>query len=52
MTRAVAVLLTAVLTLAQSAPAYAYLKFGFRIGGQTVDVKWANAAGSLLRQRT
>ena len=43
MTRAVAVLLTAVLTLAQSAPADAYLKFGFRIGGQTVDVKWANA---------
>jgi len=40
MTRAIAALLVAALSLARPAPADAYLKFGFRVGATTVDVKW------------
>ena len=40
MKRALACLVTAALTLGQSAPALAYLKFGVPIGGQQVTVKW------------
>jgi Matrixin len=43
MTRAIAALLMAALSLARPAPADAYLKFGFRVGGTTVDVKWPGA---------
>jgi hypothetical protein len=38
--------------LAQPAPALAYLKFGFRIGDRTVDVKWATApVGYFVNER-
>ena len=40
MKRPLACLVTAALTLGQSAPALAYLKFGVPIGGQQVTVKW------------
>ncbi|MGE0461210.1 MAG: matrixin family metalloprotease [Vicinamibacterales bacterium] len=43
MTRAVALAMVALTALAQPAPALAYLKFGFRIGDRTVDVKWSVA---------
>lgn len=41
MTRRVAFLLCLALALTRPVPADAYLKFGFRIGDRTVDVKWA-----------
>lgn len=41
MKRLLACLVTAALTLGQSAPAFAYLKFGVPIRGQQVTVKWA-----------
>ena len=40
MTRPLACLVAAALTLGQPAPALAYLKFGVPIGGQQVTVKW------------
>ena len=40
MTRAIAALLWRRSSLARPAPADAYLKFGFRVGATTVDVKW------------
>jgi hypothetical protein len=40
MSRCIVYLLVAALALAQPLPAFAYLKFGFRIDAQTVDVKW------------
>ncbi len=43
MRRLVAFAMVALMGLAQPAPALAYLKFGFRIGDRTVDVKWASA---------
>lgn len=36
----IVLLLVAGLAVGQPAPAWAYLKFGFRIGDRTVDVKW------------
>jgi hypothetical protein len=40
MTRRAAAALLVAMALA-STPAHAYLKFGFRVGGETVDVRWA-----------
>lgn len=40
MRRSLATWLLLVLALLPSAPVHAYLKFGFRVGTQTVDVKW------------
>ncbi len=40
MRRVIAIALAAVLLLAPAAPAHAYLKFGFRLGEQTIDVRW------------
>jgi hypothetical protein len=40
MKRAVAVLVVAALVLSLPAPALAYLKFGFRLNGRLVDVRW------------
>lgn len=40
MRRLVAVTLVAALSLIHAAPAHAYLKFGFRLGDQTIDVRW------------
>jgi len=41
--RLAAMAMVALTVLAQPAPAHAYLKFGFRIGERTVDVKWSAA---------
>ena len=41
MSRVVAALLTMALVVAHPVPAGAYLKFGFVVGGRTVDVRWA-----------
>lgn len=43
MTRVVAFAMVVVTALAHPAPALAYLKFGFRIGDRTVDVRWSMA---------
>jgi hypothetical protein len=43
MKRIIASLLAVVLTNAGTAPAQAYLKFGVRVGNETIDVRWANA---------
>jgi hypothetical protein len=43
MTRRVAWIVTLVITLGAGVPVHGYLKFGFRIGSQTVDVKWPDA---------
>lgn len=40
MIRAVSLILIALTLVVQPAPVHAYLKFGFRAGSQTVDVKW------------
>ena len=40
MTRGLAWILATALAFSQPTPASAYLKFGFKIGEQTVDVKW------------
>ncbi|MDH4066263.1 MAG: hypothetical protein OEW19_17815, partial [Acidobacteriota bacterium] len=42
MTRGLVRVLAVLLAIGQPAPAFAYLKFGFRVGDQTVDVKWPN----------
>ena len=42
MKRPVALLATAALMLGQSAPAFAYLKFGTSVRGQQVTLKWAH----------
>jgi Matrixin len=39
--RAVAMLLTGLCILSHLQPAFAYVKFGVRVGGQTVTLKWA-----------
>jgi hypothetical protein len=43
MTRRLAALVVAALTVGQAVPSHAYLKFGFRVGATTVDVKWPGA---------
>jgi hypothetical protein len=43
MRRLLAALLILASTLSAPVPVEAYLKFGFRVGTETVDVKWANA---------
>ena len=40
MRRRIAVLMAVVIAAAAVSPAHAYLKFGFRVGSSTVDVKW------------
>ena len=35
-----ALVVSATLVLAQAQPAFAYLKFGVRVGGQQVTLKW------------
>ena len=50
MTRAIAALLVAALSLARPAPADAYLKFGFRVGATTVDVQDDSGATIATRE--
>ena len=41
MKRSLALTLAAALTLGQSTPAFAYLKFGVPVGGRQVTLRWA-----------
>lgn len=51
MTRAIAIATAAVLVASLPSPAYAYLKFGVRIGERIVDVKWTRPIDYFVTDR-
>jgi hypothetical protein len=51
MTRAVAQLLVAVLAFGSPAPAFAYLKFGVRVGSNLVDIRWNQTISYFVTDR-
>jgi hypothetical protein len=50
--KTIAVLLTAVLTLSAPTPAFAYLKFGVRVGAEVVDVRWSRPVAYFINERS
>ena len=51
MTRLVARLLVAMLAIGSPAPAFAYLKFGVRVGGNLVDIRWNRTINYFVTDR-
>lgn len=51
MTRLVARVLVALLTIGSPAPALAYLKFGVRVGGNLVDIRWNRTISYFVTDR-
>lgn len=52
MKRAVAALVVASIVIGLPAPAFAYLKFGVRIGGDLVNVRWNRSVSYFISERT
>jgi len=52
MKRAVVIWLVSLSALGWPAPSFAYLKFGARVGGQTIDVKWRLPVRYFITERS
>jgi hypothetical protein len=51
LTRLVARVLVAILAIGSPAPAFAYLKFGVRVGGNLVDIRWNRTVAYFVTDR-